>query len=384
VKIVIAVDSFKGCLSSTDVGMAIREGILKAAPETEVEVYPISDGGEGLSEALEKYFDTEKEELEVTGPEFKKVKAVYGLNREKKTAVIEMASAAGLPLVKEKKNVKQATTYGVGELITDAALKGAREFIIGIGGSATNDGGIGMLSALGFGFKDKDGNDVTPNANGLKDLAAIELSGMRAVLKECRFLVACDVDIPLCGENGCSRIFAPQKGATPIDIEEMDIWLDRYAKLTKEVLPDSDKDIPGSGAAGGMGFALRSYLNADLKPGIDIVISCTGLEEAIREADLVITGEGRIDDQTSKGKVVSGIVRTAQKYKKPVLAFCGSVVENTEIEGLEKIIPVTPESMPLSEAMKPETARNNIELAVEKVAAENLELTAFLSRENAR
>ena len=366
-KIVIATDSFKGCLSSLDAGMAIKGGILKNNPNSEVKVFPISDGGEGLSDALKKYFDTEEIEVEVTGPEFEKVKAYYGLNSEKKLAVIEMAAAAGLPLVKGEKSAKKATTYGVGEMLIDAMDRGAREFVIGIGGSATNDGGIGMLSALGFRFLDEKGNNVSPNALGLRELASIDISGAKPELKDCRFTVACDVDIPLCGDNGCSKIFAPQKGAGPEEILKMDEWLGKYAKLTGKIFPKSDKDFPGSGAAGGMGFALKSYLNAELKPGIDIVISFTGLEASIRAADLVITGEGRIDSQTSKGKVISGITRIAKKFGKKVIAFCGSVSDDANVPGLDKIIPVTPEGMPLQEAMKPDVAADNLKLAAETI-----------------
>ncbi|MCR5329696.1 MAG: glycerate kinase [Lachnospiraceae bacterium] len=362
-KIVVATDSFKGCLSSAKAGEAIKNGILKERPDAEVKVFPISDGGEGILEALKDHFDTEMIAVEVTGPQFEKVRAQYGFNPEKKLAVIEMAAAAGLTLVKGKKDPKAATTYGVGELILDALKRGTEEFIIGIGGSATNDGGIGMLNALGFGFYDMNGKCVTPNANGLKDLASIDLAGAAGPLKDCRFTVVCDVDIPLCGEQGCSAIFAPQKGADPDDIRQMDGWLSAYAKKTRELIPGSDMDFPGSGAAGGMGFALRSYLGADLRPGIDIVISCLGLEDEIRDADCVVTGEGRIDSQTSKGKVISGIVRTAKRYGKPVVAFCGSVADDVCIEGIDRICPVTPKNMPLEEAMQPETAAANLAAA---------------------
>ncbi len=366
-KIVVATDSFKGCLSSAKAGEAIKNGILKERSGAEVKVFPISDGGEGILEALKDHFDTEMIEVEVSGPQFERVKARYGLNSEKKLAIIEMAAAAGLTLVKGKKDPKTSTTYGVGELILDALKNGAEEFIIGIGGSATNDGGIGMLSALGFGFYDMNGRRVSPNANGLKDLASIDPAGTEPGLKGCRFTVACDVDIPLCGDRGCSRIFAPQKGATPDDIEEMDKWLSGYAELTRRIFPGSDMDFPGSGAAGGMGFALRSYLGAELRPGIDIVISCLGLENEIKEADLVITGEGRIDSQTSKGKVVSGIARVAGKYGRPVIAFCGSAADGTCIEGVDRIFPITPKDMPLEEAMRPEIAEANLELAASEV-----------------
>ena len=366
-KIVVATDSFKGSLSSAKAGEAIKNGILKETPDAEVKVFPVSDGGEGIFEALKDHFKTDIIEIEVTGPQFEKVRACYGFNPGKKLAIIEMAAAAGLPLIKGKKDPKTATTYGVGEMIRDALNRGAEEFIIGIGGSATNDGGIGMLSALGFIFSDADGDCAAPNAMGLKDLASIDLSGAEPGLKNCHFTVACDVDIPLCGDRGCSKIFAPQKGASPEDIKEMDGWLSKYAKLTQKIIPGSDMDLPGSGAAGGMGFALRSYLGADLKPGIDIVISCLGLDEEIKDADYVVTGEGRIDSQTLTGKVISGIVRTARKYGKPVIAFCGSVADDVCIEGIDRICPVTPKDMPLEEALRPEIAEANLELAASEV-----------------
>ena len=364
-KIVIAADSFKGCLSSLEVGNAIKRGILRSNPDAEIEVFPISDGGEGLSEALKKYYNTETIEIEVTGPQFNKVKACYGYNPKRKLAVMEMASAAGLPLIRGKKDVKTATTYGVGEMIIDALDRGAAEFIIGIGGSATNDGGIGMLSALGFGFFDASGRKISPNALGLRDLASIDGTGVDERLKKCRFTVACDVDIPLCGDSGCSKIFAPQKGASPEDIIEMDEWLEKYAKLTKQVYSDSDMNVKGAGAAGGLGFALKTYLDASLRPGIDIVISCMGLEEEIKNADYVCTGEGRIDNQTAKGKVVSGIARIAKKYNKPVIAFCGSLEDNTVVEGVDYIYRITPEDMPIDEAMKADVAVTNLERTVE-------------------
>jgi len=360
-KVVVATDSFKGCLSSLDAGLAIKRGILKVSSDAKVDVFPISDGGEGLSQALEKHFETEKKEIIVTGPDFIKVRAMYGLNLEKGLAVIEMASAAGLPLVKGEKDPKSATTYGVGELINDAIDQGARKFIIGIGGSATNDGGMGMLSALGFGFLDQDGNKVPPTPLGLKDLVSIDLSHVRKELNECSFTVACDVDIPLCGANGCSRIFGPQKGANPKDIEDMDSWLLKYAEMTKEIYPEADKDVPGSGAAGGMGFALRSYLGALLKPGIDIAITETGLEEKIAQADFVVTGEGRIDGQTVMGKVVSGVAKVAKRYGKPVAAVCGSVSQDAILQDVDIILPITPGPMTLEEAMKPDVALGNLE-----------------------
>ena len=365
-RIIIATDSFKGCLSSKDAGEAIGRGILKANPDAEVKVVPISDGGEGLTQSLKQLCSTWVEK-EVTGPEFKKVTATYGINKENKLAVIEMAAAAGLTLVKGEKDPKRATTYGVGELIKDAINKGVRSFIIGIGGSATNDGGVGMLAALGYRFYDKTGAEISPAPLGIKELADIDITGAHPALKECKFTVACDVDIPLCGENGCSYIFALQKGATSQDIADMDQWLQNYAGLTQKVMPDTDPDYPGSGAAGGMGFALKSYLGATLKPGIDIVISALGLEKEISDADIVITGEGKIDSQTARGKVVSGVSHIAKKYGKRVMAFCGATDVTPDVAGVDEIYAVTPKDMPLEVAMQPDIAAKNTEEAAERL-----------------
>ena len=365
-RILIATDSFKGCLSSKDAGEAIGRGILKADPGTEVKVVPISDGGEGLTQSL-KQLCSAWVEKEVTGPEFKKVTATYGINKDNKLAVIEMAAVAGLTLVKGKKDPKRATTYGVGELIKDAIEKGVRSFIIGIGGSATNDGGVGMLAALGYRFLDKNGAEILPTPLGIKELADIDITGAHPDLKQCEFTVACDVDIPLCGENGCSKIFAPQKGAGPKDIADMDLWLLHYAELTQKVMKDANPNYPGSGAAGGMGYALKSYLDATLKPGIDIVISALGLEKEISDADIIITGEGKIDSQTARGKVVSGISHIAKKYGKRVMAFCGATDVTPDAAGVDEIYAVTPEDMPLEVAMQPDIAAKNIEEAAERL-----------------
>jgi len=379
-RILIATDSFKGCLSSKDAGEAIGRGILKANPDAEVKVVPISDGGEGLTQSL-KQLCSEWVEKEVTGTEFKKVTATYGINKENKLAVIEMAAAAGLPLVKGEKEPKKATTYGVGELIKDAISKGVRSFIIGIGGSATNDGGVGMLAALGYRFYDKTGAEISPTPLGIKELDKIDITGAHPTLKECEFTVACDVDIPLCGENGCSYIFAPQKGATPQDIADMDEWLQNYAELTKKVMPDTDPDYPGSGAAGGMGFALKSYLGATLKPGIDIVISALGLEKEISDADIIITGEGKIDSQTARGKVVSGISHIAKKYGKRVMAFCGATDVTPDAAGVDEIYAVTPKDMPLEVAMQPDIAAKNIEEAAERLFKKIFKISSGNSRQ---
>ncbi len=244
------------------------------------------------------------------------------------------------------------TTYGVGEIIKDALMRGCRKFIVGIGGSATNDGGIGMLSALGFGLFDKDGNAVSSGAKGLERLARIDRLSALSELKECEFLVACDVKNPLCGENGCSKVFGPQKGATKESIELMDKWLENYALLAK-----GDKNMAGAGAAGGLGFGFASFLGASLKSGIEIILNEIGIEEHIKTADLVITGEGKIDSQSINGKTPVGVARLAKKYGKKVIAFCGKA-DCDIMAGINDIFEITPKDMPLDIAMK--TAYDNL------------------------
>lgn len=294
-KIVIAMDSFKGSLSSTDAGKAAATGILRAFPAAEITVFPVADGGEGTVDALVSGLNSSYRTVTVSDPLGRSIKAQYGI-LPKRTAVIEMAAASGLPLLSEsERNPMMTTTYGFGEMIADAVHQGCRSFILGIGGSATNDCGIGCLQALGFGFYDKNGKPVSYGAKGLSEIHSITFDRMMPELWDCQFHVACDVTNPLCGENGCSKVFAPQKGADSIMVEEMEQSMQRFAAMVKEYDPNSDADLPGSGAAGGLGFALRTFLNAELKPGIDVVINQTGIEAAIRNADVVVTGEGRLD-----------------------------------------------------------------------------------------
>ena len=237
-----------------------------------------------------------------------------------------MAGAAGITQVPdEKRNPLYTTTYGVGEVIRDAIEKGCRRFIVGIGGSATNDGGVGMLQALGYAFLDKDGKQVLPGARGLKDITEITDAYVIPELAECKFRVACDVTNPLCGELGCSAIYGPQKGATPEMIQDMDQWLGAYAELAKERFPKADPKYPGTGAAGGMGFAFLTFTDAVLESGINIVLDETKLEDYIKDADFVITGEGRMDGQTAMGKAPVGVAKLAKKYGKKVIAFAGAV-----------------------------------------------------------
>lgn len=270
----------------------------------------------------------------------------------------------------EKRNPLHTTTYGVGEAIKDAIQKGCRHFIIGIGGSATNDGGIGMLQALGYGMLDAEGNPIPFGAKGLERLSSISEEGVIPELSECTFRVACDVTNPLCGERGCSKVFGPQKGATSDMIPKMDMWLTRFAELTSEKYEKADADFPGAGAAGGLGFAFLSYTNATLEPGIQIVLEETGLEEKIKEADFVVTGEGRLDSQTIYGKVPAGVAKIAKKYGKPVIAFCGAATKEAAIcneHGIDAYFPILQRVQTLQEAMDAECARANLRDSAQQV-----------------
>ncbi len=368
-KIVAAIDSFKGSLTTFDAAEAAKCGIQRVYPDAEVVISPIADGGEGTAQAIVYANGGVMRSVATSGPLGDTVIAEYGICGE--VAIIEMAAASGLPLVPtDKRNPLYTDTYGTGELILDALRQGCRKFIIGIGGSATNDGGIGMLRALGAKFLDEGGNPVSRGGIGLSELRKIEVSDMAKELSECSFTVACDVTNPLCGERGCSRIFAPQKGADEKIITDMDSWLSKYAELTKTVNPTSDPNYPGAGAAGGLGFAFLSFLGATLKSGIDIVIAETGLEEHIKTADFVITGEGRLDGQSLMGKAPIGVASIAKKYGKPVIAIAGGVTDDA-IEahghGIDAIFPIVRGPIALAEAMKEDVARKNISATVEQI-----------------
>ena len=370
-KAVIAIDSLKGSLTSMEAGHAISDGIRKAYPDAETIVRPLADGGEGTVDALVEGMMGSMQEITVNDPLGRPVSAKYGIIESSKTAIIEMSAAAGITLVTDsERNPLNTTTYGVGEMIKDAIVKGCREFIVGIGGSATNDGGVGMLQALGFGMLDKSGNQVAFGAKGLKDLETITDTNVIPELKGCRFHIACDVTNPLCGDNGCSAVYGPQKGADASMIMNMDKWLSYFAALTREKYPHADPKFPGTGAAGGMGFAFLSYTNASLEPGIDLILKETRLEEYIKGADVVITGEGRLDFQTAMGKAPVGVAKLAKKYDIPVIAFAGSVTKDaTECNrnGIDAFFPILRGICTLDEAMNSDNARANMTDTVEQV-----------------
>lgn len=369
--ITIAIDSFKGSLSSLDAGRAAEEGIRRVYPSAKVSIRPLADGGEGTVEALIGGMGGEAHKVKVTGPVGKHVWCTYGIINETKTAVIEMAGAAGITLLSDSdKNPLITTTYGVGEVIRDAIKKGCRRFLVGIGGSATNDGGAGMLQALGYGLLDSQGQQILFGACGLKVLKKITDEDVLPELKDCTFRVACDVANPLCGAQGASAVFGPQKGATPEMITQMDEWLSDYAALAREKFPAADSEKAGTGAAGGLGFAFLTFLNSTLESGVKIVLEETKLAEYVKEADLVITGEGRLDSQTIMGKAPIGVAKTAKAYGKPVIAFSGSVTRDAVVcneEGIDAFFPILRRAEPLEAAMESRNAWRNLADTCEQV-----------------
>ena len=370
-KAVIAIDSFKGSLDTFESGAAVAEGITRVFSNAEIKIYPLADGGEGTVRAVTTAKGGEFIRVSVTGPLGNRVLAEYGIIESESTAVIEMSAAAGITLVPEdKRSPLYTTTRGVGELILDALDRGCRRFILGIGGSATNDGGVGMLKSLGFEFFDSDGKEISDGAAGLSHLCKIRDDNVDKRLSECEISVACDVSNPLCGVLGCSRVYGPQKGADEKMIDEMDLWMSRYAELTKTLLPAADADFPGVGAAGGMGFALKYYLGARLTSGIGLVMEAIGLEEGLRDADIVVTGEGRLDSQSAMGKAPVGVARLAKKYGRTVIAFAGAVTDDASTLndcGIDAFFPIIRRPCTLSEAMNKENARKNLADTAEQV-----------------
>lgn len=369
-KIVIAPDSYKESLTAKEVCQSIENGLIKVWKDAEIIHVPVADGGEGTVQSLVDATDGHIINLTVTGPLVEKVPAFYGILGDGKTAVIEMAAASGLHHVDpENRDPKQTSSFGTGELIKHALDNGASKLIIGLGGSATNDGGIGMLAALGVQFSDKDNQAVTTNGAGLSTIERIDTTKMDARLNECEILVACDVDNPLCGPRGASATFGQQKGATPSDIELLDSGLKHFSDVVANQLNKNIIDVAGGGAAGGMGAALIGFTKAMLKPGIDIVIETVELENKLRDADIVITGEGRIDWQTVYGKTPMGVAQSAKKYNIPVIAMAGCVGDNYQAvyeHGIDAVFVAIPRPLDLPTAFA--EAAVNLENLAENVA----------------
>lgn len=370
-KVVIAIDSLKGSLSSIEAGMAAKEGILKARPDAEIIVKPLADGGEGTVDALVEGMDGEKTYITVTGPMGKPVSCYYGLLKEQHIAIMEMASAAGITLVPNaEKNPLLATTYGVGELIKDAMERGYRDFIIGIGGSATNDGGIGMLKALGYEFYDKNGIDTGEGGQALAKVASINIQNRHPLIPECRFRIACDVNNPLCGKNGATYIYGPQKGVTDDLKEDLDAGMANFARVTSSFLGKDYSVAAGAGAAGGLGFAFLSYIGAELIPGIDLILNAVNLENELKNADIAVTGEGRLDHQTAMGKAPVGVARLAKKYGAKTIAFAGAVTEAAAAcndAGIDAFFPIVRGVTTLNNAMEKTNAHKNMAATAEQV-----------------
>lgn len=370
-KVTIAIDSLKGSLSSMEAGYAVEQGIQRVYPDAMIQVRPLADGGEGTVDALVSGMNGTMRQIIVTGPLGDAVTAKYGIIETTKTAIMEMSQAAGITLVPpEKRNPLNTTTYGVGEMIKDAIQMGCRRFIMGIGGSATNDGGIGMLQALGYDFLNDMGKAISYGAKGLKELKSISCVHVLPELKDCEFRIACDVTNPLCGEHGCSAVFGPQKGGTPSMIAEMDQWMKDYAALAKKSFPKADSDYPGTGAAGGLGFAFLTFTNSSLESGVKIILDETKLADYIQDTDYVITGEGRLDAQTAMGKAPIGVAKLAKRYGKPVIAFSGSVTKDAiacNEHGIDAFFPILRSVVALEEAMHTENAAQNMSDTAEQI-----------------
>ena len=369
-KILIMIDSFKGSLSSSEAGNIIKDEIEKLNPREDITVLPVADGGEGTVESMSELDGASLIEVQVENPLFETIIGNYVIIKDKNLAIMEMSQAAGLILIKDRFSPLKASTYGVGTMIKDALDKGIRNFIIGIGGSATNDGGIGMLSALGFKFYDKNNNNIHPSNEGLGSLSAIDLSQADPRLKEATFKIACDVDNPLTGKRGSASVYGPQKGANPREVEIIDNNLSLFHKKTLEVIENADDTYPGVGAAGGLGYAFKNYLGAELSPGIELILQMLNVKDYLSEADLVITGEGKMDFQSSMGKAPTGVAKLAKKYGANVIAFAG-VVDNDAIEvnkhGIDAFFPILDQIRSVEEAMDAKKAEENLRRCVNQV-----------------
>ncbi|EGQ8222325.1 TPA: glycerate kinase [Vibrio cholerae] len=355
-KVVIAPDSFKESLTAKQVCDAIQAGLARVWHDAKFVSIPVADGGEGTVQSLVDATQGRLVEVKVMGPQGKRVEAFYGMLGDNQTAVIEMAAASGLHHVPvAQRDPKLTTSFGTGELIRHALDQGVTKLIIGLGGSATNDGGVGMLAALGARFTNADGDPIQLTGGGLRELTHIDLQDFDPRLLHCDILVACDVNNPLCGDKGASSVFGPQKGATPEDVQLLDGTLRQFGLLTEKVTGKMVLESAGAGAAGGMGAALLAYTQARLRPGIEIVLETVQLAHQVSDADLVITGEGRIDSQTVHGKTPMGVAKVAKRFDVPVLALCGCTGDNYQAVyqcGIDAVFAAVPRAMSLEDALK--------------------------------
>ena len=368
-KIVIASDSFKGSLTSVEVAQAATRGIKAVYPDCDVVAVNVADGGEGTIEAVVDALGGEIVHTTVSDPLGRPIQARYGIAGKK--AIIEMAAASGLPLLSsEERNPWITSTYGTGEMIMDAIQRGCSQFLIGIGGSATNDAGTGMLQALGFKFYDFNGKEIIDCRGGrLQDIADLDDTFVPKAVREAQFIVACDVDTPFCGPEGAAPVFAPQKGANAEMVAKLDAGMTSFAHVIENKYGINIVPVAGAGAAGGMGGGFRAFLNASLQRGIDMVLDAIDFDYTIQGADLIITGEGKIDFQTAKGKTAAGVLARAKKQNIPVIAIAGCVeiCESVKQMGFAGIYPITEEKLPLEIAMQAEVAAMNVEKTVKKI-----------------
>ena len=368
-KIVIASDSFKGSMSSLDVATAASAGVIEVYPDSEIVSVNVADGGEGTVEAIVDALGGEIVKVKVSDPLGREIETYYGIAGE--TAILEMAAASGLPLLTvEERNPWATSTLGTGEMIMDAISRGCRKFLVGIGGSATNDAGVGMLQAMGFRFYDANGELITQGCGGmLGSIARIDDSLVSAAVKESQFTVACDVDTPFCGPEGAAPVFAPQKGADAEMVKRLDEGMASFAKVITEKYAIDIVPVAGAGAAGGMGGAFRAFLGATLKKGIDMVLDAIDFDTTIQGANLVITGEGKVDFQTAKGKTAAGVLNRAKQQHIPVVAIggCVEMCDSLVQMGFAGIYPILEEKVPLEIAMQRDFAMNNVRKTVARI-----------------
>lgn len=363
-KIVVASDSFKGSLTSLQVADSVQKAVRQVCPSCDVVKVNVADGGEGTMEALQQTLGGTKEMIPVSDPLGRRIMAGYVILEDNRTAVIDMSAASGLPLLlPSERDPMKTSTYGTGEMICDALNRGCRKFLVGIGGSATNDAGMGVLAALGYRFKDADGQILPPVGGSLQKVSVIETDAVHPALSETEFIVACDVTAPLYGPKGAAYVFAPQKGADPLMVEELDAGLRHFAEVASKICGKDSSTMQGAGAAGGLGYAFRQFLNARLERGVDMVLDAIGFDRIISGADLVMTGEGKVDSQTLTGKTPFGVAQRAIRQDIPVVAIGGCVQisqEEASDAGFAGVYQVTPSGMPLEEAMRLDVASKNV------------------------